>query len=481
MSAARPPEVAKAPSGDSGLHEVRPRGGPVEEGVSRQLAQWALAQWQPRDREAAWNVLFDTVSVGVAAWAHEAQALRAVTSLITLGSPAGAVRVPGHAAPLPPPQAAAVLALACHSIDCDDTYMEGGVKTHISAIVVPAALAVAQHTGASVDELLDAICAGTEVEARLGHLVVPWMVARWHPTGTLGPIGAAAAAARLLGLDLARTEQALGLAADAAAGTRVCLDQGDVSKSMHAAYAARHGVEAALLVAAGAIGPVGFFETRQGYLESYVGGQAASWGPEGARVHGNSVKFYPAMHALHAAIAGLIQLRQAHGAEGSVERIVITQSTTHARFGRSTDPRTPLGARLSLSYCAAVSWLDGACGFAQFAPGRLFDPALRALMARVEVQGSAQLERELPDRIASGVQVVFADGRSVECFVADPPGCPENPATQAHYLEKMTGLLAAATQPAALQAWLAEFVARRTQDARALAALIPQPTEAGHD
>ncbi|MES2483898.1 MAG: MmgE/PrpD family protein [Pseudomonadota bacterium] len=449
-------------------------------GISNVLAARALQCFSDADRDAAWRALFDTVTVGVGAWAHEAAALKAIIGLVCEGRPDGPVRVPGHARPLPAPQAAAVLALACHSIDCDDTYMEGGVKTHISAIVVPAAFAVAQAVDASMEALLDAICAGIEVEARLGHLVVPVMVQRWHPTGTLGPIGAAAAAARLLGLDAAQTEQALGLAGDAAAGTRVCLDQGDASKSMHAAYAARHGVEAALLVARGAIGPVGFFEARQGYLDSYVGGHVADWGPDGARVHANSVKFYPAMHALHAAIRALVDLRQAHGA-GEAASITVTQSSTHARFGRATDPKTPLAARLSLTYCAAASWLDGACGFAQFTPQRLFDPALRALMTRVHVEGSEALERDFPNRIASRVEVQLTGGRRLEAFVADPPGCPQNPATEAMYRNKMTELLEPATDPAARQAWLAEFTARRTTSARALAALAPRPLGARHD
>lgn len=448
--------------------------------LSARLAQLALRPFDDNDRDAAWRTLFDTVSVGVGAWAHEGASLRTIADLVCGGNPGGPVRVPGRSRGLPAPQAAAVLALACHSIDCDDTYMEGGVKTHISAIVVPAAFAVAQLVQATRPALLDAICAGIEVEARLGHLVVPHMVQRWHPTGTLGPVGAAAAAARLLGLNAQQTEQALGLAGDAAAGTRVCLDQGDASKSLHAAYAARHGVEAALLVAGGAGGPVGFFEARQGYLDSYVGGHAADWGPEGARVHHNSVKFYPAMHALHAAIAALLQLR-AQTPSVDAQRIVVTQSTSHARFGRANDPRTPLGARLSLAYCAAVSWLDGACGFAQFTPERLHDPLLRALMARVDVQASDALERDFPHRIASQVEVVLADGRRVEAFVADPPGCPVNPASEAHYLNKMIELLEPATETSARQAWLAEFGARRTATACDLAALLPMPLEAHHD
>ncbi len=450
--------------------------------ASAQLAAWAHQPFTTADRSAAWATLFDTLSVGVGAHAHEAQAIQSISALLCAGQPRGEVIVPGLVQGLPAPQAAAMLALACHSIDCDDTYMENGVKTHISAIVVPAALAVAQAQDAPLEQMLDAICAGIEVEARLGHRVTPAMVQRWHPTGTLGPVGAAAAACRVLNLSVERTEQALGLAADAGAGTRVCLDQGDASKSLHAAYAARHGVEAALLVHAGARGPVGFFEARNGYFDSYVAAQVRdaadplAWGPSGARVHHNSLKLYPAMHALHAAIAALIDLKRGvEAAMSAPESIVISQSTTHAKFGRASDPQTPLGARLSLAYCAAVSWLDGACGFAQFTPQRLHEPGLRALMARVQVHASAELERDYPDRIASHVAVTLADGRLLQAFVADPAGCPLNPAPPERLIDKMTELLLGVVSPVALTAWLAEFSQRRTRSAREFAALMPQP------
>lgn len=445
-------------------------------GLSSWLAQQALAPFTAADRQAAWRTLFDTLGVGIGAYAFEGAAIEAVSAQLCDGAPQGPVRVLRGAHRLPPAQAAAVMALACHSIDYDDTYMEGGVKTHVSAVVAPAAFAVAQALDSGVDALLDAICAGIEVETRLGHLVTPRMVRRWHPTGTLGPVGAAAAASRLLGLDASRTEQALGVAADAAAGSRVCLDQGDVTKSLHAAYAARTGVEAALLVQRGLTGPVGFFEARRGYLDTYVEQTADGWeaatGPAGARVHRNSMKLYPAMHALHAAIAALLELRPGDGQVP--DAIVVTQSTTHAGFGRASDPRTPLAARLSLPYCAAVTWLDGACGFAQFGLDRLHDPALRALMARVTIEGSDTMEREYPDRIASSVEVHMPDGRSFSTFVADPPGCPDRPASSAQLRAKWEELLGARAERGSVDGWLAEFERRGVRSARELAERLPR-------
>ena len=354
--------------------------------------------------------------------------------------------------------------------------MEGGVKTHISAVVVPAALAVAEYVGASGPAFLDAVVTGFETEARLGHAVSPTMVQRWHPTGTLGPIGAAAAAGRLLGLTSGQLEMALGFAGDAASGTRVCLAQGDATKSLHAANAVRTGIEAALLAAAGVPGPKAFFETAQGYLAAYVDGfDSGSPGPPGLRIHDTSIKFFPAMHALHAAIEGLIEIRQEKPVRRAeqVREIVVTQSTSHANFGTARHPSTSLGARLSLPYTAAVTLLDGCCDFAQFAVNRLDDAEVRALSDRVRIEGSAALQASHPDRIASGVRVVFADGLAISRFVANPKGTPLARASRVEVEIKARAVLAPVGSPAAVDALVTavQALARSTSVAPLTAAL----------
>ena len=448
--------------------------------ATARLVACVHARYAPRDREAAARVLLDTMAVGIGAFAHEPLQIRALASLFAGGASGGPATALGFRSGLPPALAGAANAIATHAIDYDDTYMEGGVKTHISAVVVPAALAMAEAVDASGLALLDAIVAGFETEARLGHMVTPAMVKRWHPTGTLGPIGAAAAAARLMELTPEQTEQALGIAADAAAGTRVCLAQGDATKSLHAAWAVRSGIEAAQFVAAGTPGPRRFFETADGFFSSYVGGQAdGGWGPAGARIHDTSVKFYPAMHALHAAIAALIEIAREHPVRkaAEIDSFVVVQSTTHARFGTARDPQTTLGARLSLPYTAAVTLLDGACGFAQYARARLFEPELRALMGKLRIEASDALEKSHPDRIASEVIVRFADGSEIRRFAADPKGTPGDPPDFAEVAAKSRDLLMPVGGDAASARFIAAIgaLSRDRMSARALAAIMPQP------
>jgi 2-methylcitrate dehydratase PrpD len=102
-------------------------------------------------------------------------------------------------------------------LDYDDTHLRTVI--HPAAPVGPAALALAKHRGLSGADVLHALLLGVEVECRIGNAVSPGHYARgWHITSTCGVFGSAAASAKLLGLDAARTWHALGIAASQSAG-----------------------------------------------------------------------------------------------------------------------------------------------------------------------------------------------------------------------------------------------------------------------
>ena len=90
---------------------------------------------------------------------------------------------------------------------------------HPSAPVAPVALALAERDRLSGAAMLHAFILGAEVACRIGNMVSPGHYARgWHITSTCGVFGAAAAGAKLLGLDAARSRHALGIAASQSAG-----------------------------------------------------------------------------------------------------------------------------------------------------------------------------------------------------------------------------------------------------------------------
>lgn len=395
---------------------------------------------------AVWMVL-DTLTVALAGSRLESDVVRSVGTTMTRLSGNGLSAAFPIGARLSPAAAAAVNACAVHSIDFDDSYMAGGVKAHFSSSIIPTSLAMAEQTGATGAEFLDAIVRGFEVAARLGHALTPWVVERWHPTGVLGVVGCAAAASSILGLTGRTAEMAIGLAADHASGTRFCLASGDATKSLHAAFAAHDGIISAHMAADGVHGPMGFLDGVKGYCETYIGHVPDLVFPADADgralVELNCTKFFPVMHALHAAaeVAESIAAKRPGAAAEDIAQVVVTQSTTHATFGAYFQPETELAARLSLPFTVASTLLDGVCSIDQFTKERLADPAFRALMQRVRIDASEEIERDFGSRVASRVEVTYADGAREHGFAADPLGFPERPATGEQRLAKARTLL----------------------------------------
>src|SRR5262249_42794289 len=145
--------------------------------------------------------------------------------------------------------------------------------THITAEVVPPALAIAERDALSGRELLVALAAGFEVTTRIGIGVnFPEFRARgWHGPGIFGPFGAAAAVGHLRGFDTDRMSRPSGLAGSQAAGTFAAW--GTPTVKFHQCRGALSGLMAALLA------NEKFFATREfltacdgGLYNSYVSG-----------------------------------------------------------------------------------------------------------------------------------------------------------------------------------------------------------------
>ena len=144
----------------------------------------------------------------------------------------------------------AFAATAGHVHDFDDTFSAG--VAHVSATCAPAALLVAADLGATLGDALAAYAEAFEAMAACAAASHPALYAGgWHPTAVCGPIGAAVAAARLLGLSDEQREQALRLALLRAGGTRGAF--GSDGKAIQVGLAAAHGVQAARLARGGAL------------------------------------------------------------------------------------------------------------------------------------------------------------------------------------------------------------------------------------
>ena len=138
--------------------------------------------------------------------------------------------------------------VAAHALDYDDMCFVS--LAHPSCVLVPALLATVNSHTRDARTLLDAYVVGFEVECRLGMVMNPrhYHQRGWHCTSSIGTLGAAAAVARVLGLDSQATRHALGIAASSACGLKE--NMGSMVKPLHAGMAARNGLMAAQLAKA---------------------------------------------------------------------------------------------------------------------------------------------------------------------------------------------------------------------------------------
>ena len=164
---------------------------------------------------------------------------------------------------LRPMDAALVNGIAAHAFELDDYHT---VKIHPGAVVIPAALATAERLDASGTELATAIATGFEVMARTAAALEPSSarLRGWHLTGVTGTLGAAAAAASLIGLDAEHTAWALGIAGTQSSGLFAFNADGAMTKRFHAGRAAQAGLMAAELAQVGYTGPTQVFEAEDG-------------------------------------------------------------------------------------------------------------------------------------------------------------------------------------------------------------------------
>ena len=155
-----------------------------------------------------------------------------------------------------------------HALDFDDVTFH--LRGHPSAPVVPAVLALGQALVASGKDVITAFVIGVEVEAKIGKAMTSAHLRRgWHPTATIGTLGAVAAAAKLFRLTGPQVQMALGIAASKAAGLRQ--NFGTMTKPLHAGEAARNGVEAAQLAQRGFTADPHILDSRFSFFNVFVG------------------------------------------------------------------------------------------------------------------------------------------------------------------------------------------------------------------
>jgi 2-methylcitrate dehydratase PrpD len=416
-------------------------------------------------RQRTRSLVLDALGLAAAAPAAPSLAATARAHRRTAGAtrPGDGVAVP-FGEPTPGPvEAAAALSVAVHAWDFDDTHDEAVV--HTACVALPAALATAQECGADGRRVLEGVVAGVEVLSRLGLAVGarPGVVR----TAGLGSLAAAAATARVLGLDAAATHDALGLALPAALSptTRQVVLDSAVSKRHQPSHAVRAGVGAAYLAAEGVGGAAGWWSGEHG-LSSQAAGDAGLAGRAGWEVDRVSLKPVPACRYAHAAVAGVLDLTggRALGAEGAEHvppvRVHLPVGSNHVVVARPFERRgTPIvDAQFSVPWLVAAALVRGRVGLPEMTPDVLRDPVVEAVArTRVEV-----VQDQDPGTAVLVPVVVTLDGTTT--VVGRVPGSPSAPLGDARQRDKVLGCLEVAGRSPAVAATEAVALARLVDD-----------------
>jgi len=383
---------------------------------------------------AARRAILDTLGVTLAG-SVEPTAAR-VRAMIAHRRTADEATLIGTALRGPVEDAALANGTASHALDYDD--LNQSLSGHPSVPILAAALALAERRRASGAALLAAFVAGVEVEAKLGRALNPaHYEIGWHATATLGVFGAAAAAAKLLGLSAERTAHALAIAASMASGIKA--NFGTDCKPLHVGHAARCGIEAALLAETGFTGNPRALEHGDGFGATHGAGSRPAWdltttglgAPHDLVDPGIGVKRFPACASTHQALDATLALAAEHAidprAVEAVECGVSYMAPHQLIYDRA---ETGLQGKFSMPYCVAVALLDRTVGLAQFADARVQRADVQALMPKVRmfVHPEQTTRESLPTRF-SEVAITLNDGRRLSRRVRHAKGQPQNPLT----------------------------------------------------
>ncbi|NPD17719.1 MmgE/PrpD family protein [Xinfangfangia sp. D13-10-4-6] len=432
---------------------------PITRTLSAFVAQTDLATIPAGVSARALDLIGDLAGSAIRA-AHEADSTPSVLAMVEqmgLAAP-GPCTVFGLSRGYGAATAALLNGTFGHSLDFDDTHADSSL--HPSAPVVPAALAAAELTGASGAEFLAAVVIGFEVCCRLGMALDPTAhYARgFHPTATAGTFGAAAAAGRLLGLDADGIATAFGVAASQASGSLQFLENGAWNKRYQVGEAAMKGLIAASLAKQGFKGAADAIEGKHGLLQGYssaprpelaTAGLGTVW--ETLRI---GLKPYPACRYTHAAVDGLLRLRNEHGLQpDEVSAITVGLhrngiALVGAPLAAKRLARTVVDGQFSMPFAAAVALLRGRFGWDDY--DLLGKPEADAIAAKVDVVHDPSLEG-LRHPFGATLSVT-ARGTRHDLRIPDPLGEPETFPDEAALREKFAAL-AGPVLNAASQAW----------------------------
>lgn len=364
-------------------------------------------------------------------------------------SSAGRSTVVAHGDRVSGESAAFVNAVSGHGFELDDTEMS--TASHPGAVVIPAALALAEELDASGPAVITAITIGYELMIRAG-LSAPGMMQRgFHTTAAAGPFGAAAVAGRMFGLAPGQFANALGIAASQSSGITEYTAAGGSVKRFHPGFAATSGIRAAALASLGVDAPSSALEGSRGFIAAFSGIDRSEELFAGLgntfMIDRMGTKPYCCCAGQHAAIDAMASLMKHHSLLAQdVEVIeVFVRQRERSVVGKIRNPKDVMEAQFSAAFGLALRMLVGSNGYTDYSEANIQDGSIRALAQRVHfpvVPDASLPDGDAPARIV----VTRRNGTQIEATVEYASGTAQRPSSwtdaEAKFMDLTSGVMA---------------------------------------
>ncbi len=426
---------------------------PVTQILAEFIAHHPSKGWSDAVDHEAHRTFLNWLGCAVGASQHEAAdaALAAVQMLqpSRQASVLGRKTADGQACKVDMASAALVNGITSHTFDFDDTHLKtiihpaGPVASAVLALAEgltanPANMAFSGHAAPTGRQLIDALVIGIDVSCRVGNAMYPDHYDRgWHITGSTGSLGAAAACARLLGLDAQKAAMALGIAASQPVGMREQF--GSMTKPFHPGGAARAGLMSALLASRGFTASPRAIEAPRGMMQTIS--SKCDWHEithelgQRFEISFNSYKPFACGIVIHPSIDACAQLKAQGVLAADVERIDLKVHSLVLELTGKKEPQDGLQAKFSVYHGCAAGLI-----FGQATEDEYHDAiVIRADMLALRRKVVAVVDDSI-DEASADVTAILKDGRRVHVFVKHAIGSLENPMTDAMLEAKFHGL-----------------------------------------
>ena len=407
---------------------------PITQILANFVATHPSRGWSDTVDHEAHRTFMNWLGCAVGAAHHEAA--DAALAAVKLLQPSPQATVLGRLDKVDMASAALVNGITSHTFDFDDTHLKTII--HPAGPVASAVLALAEHTGSTGREVIDALVIGIDVSCRVGNAMYPDHYDRgWHITGSTGTLGAAAACARLLKLDVQHTAMALGIAASQPVGMREQF--GTMTKPFHPGGAARAGLMSALLASQGYTASPKALEAPRGMMQTIS--TKNDWneitGELGERfeISFNSYKPFACGIVIHPSIDACAQLRAQGVTPEQVERIELKVHSLVLELTGKKEPADGLQAKFSVYHGCAAGLTFGRAAEEEFSD----EVVNRADMVALRRKVVATVDDSI-DEASADVTAVLLDGRRVHVFVEHAIGSLQNPMSDSQLEAKFQDL-----------------------------------------